>query len=494
MDSAGVKSKLKRGAFSGGTRALLAVPIYLLLTPFMARRLGPEQFGVWSFGSILVNVFSFTDFGLTSSLIFHTARDMNDEERVNSYFNSVFWSYLALALLVFGATLALAKPLVSGLLRVPPGHQADAAYVLTIFAAGFGARFVALAFQGVIEGHQEYAYSQFVYIQWLIINAVGTCLILWLSPNLHALGMVSLCGNLFILYAFALGVRRRFPHIRLSPASFNRQTLAMMMRFGAGILAASLVIAFREPIFKVLIARRYDLAAVAGFEISARLCGQIVALVGAPMGGTFAASAYFSRNRSELAQLIRIVFFLAMAVFLPLSLFGQSFGQELMIWWLGKGYADAGRLFPAMLTAFSIYYVTEPLYKALEGTGHSRYSAFVQSCSLLMSLAAFSLSAKGVGAAVASYYVAGFTFFGLTNIFVFRRFFPEAVLLKGSEIAWLTAPAALFLILWRLLPTKLLPFIFAIYLVVHLFAIFRVRIVELAPFFKGIFASRAQGE
>lgn len=483
MDSGSVKSKLKRGALSGGTRALLAVPVYLLLTPLMARRLGPEQFGIWSFGSILVNVFSFTDFGLTSSLTLHTARDTNSKERVNGYFNTVFWSYLAIAILVLAATLVLAEPVVSRLLKVPSEHQAAAGYVLTIFAAGFGARFVALAFQGVFEGYQEYAYSQLVYTLWLIINAAGTCAILWLSPNLFALGMVSLGGNLFILCAFAWRMRRSFPHVRPQVTFFSTATLAVMMRFGAGILVASLVVAFREPIFKTLVARHYDLSAVAGFEISARLCGQLMALVIAPMGGTFAVSAYLSGNRSELARLIRILFFFVTAVFLPLCLFGQAFGRDLIVWWLGRGYVDAGRIFPAMLTAFSIYYMTEPLYKALEGTGHSRYSAIVQSCSLLAGLAAFFLSAKELAAEVAAYYVAGFVFIALANVLVYRRIFPEAILMTRSEGAWLGAPVALFLLLKSLMPAGLLPFIFTIYLAAHLFALSRVRVVDLSSVF-----------
>jgi O-antigen/teichoic acid export membrane protein len=483
MDSATVRQKLKRGAVSGGLRAVLAIPVYLVLTPLVARTLGPEQLGVWSFGSMLVNIFSFTDFGLAGSLTFHVARETKDEERVNAYFNAVFWLYLAIALSVFLVTLTTARPLAAGLLRVPPPLQAKAAYVLSIFAAGFGARFVAAAFQGVIEAHQDYAFTQLVFTKWLFLNFIGSCLALWLAPNLYALGVVSFSGNLFILVAFALRLRRHFPRVRPRLSSFDTAVLASMMRFGSWILVASIVGAFREPILKVLIARYYNLAAVADFEISARLCNQVVAVVGAPIGGTFAVSAYLSHNRSELADLIRIVFFLVLSVFVPITLFGHFFGSGLVTWWLGNKFAGAGHLFPAMLTAFSIYYATEPLYKALEGSGHARYSALVQAFSLAVSLTAFMVATGDLAGSVKSFYLVGFTSFSAVNILAFRHNFTQAAFLNTRRIAGLLVPASLLLVLKPLLPATLFPLIFALYLAVHLAAVHLADIVNLSCLF-----------
>jgi len=479
MNNGAIRRKLSRGAVSGGVRAFLAIPVYLLLTPFVARSLGPEQFGVWAFGSLLVNVFSFTDFGLTSSLTYHTAREADDVKRVDSYFNAVFWTYLAIALIVFASTMAFAGPVIEELLRVPVRFRQETAYVMTIFAAGFGARFVAGAFQGVLEGYQEYAYSQLVFTKWLILNAVGTFAALSFAPTLYALGMVSLAGNLFVLGAFVRRMYRQFPCVRPRPALFKMSVLALMMRFGSGVLVASIIIAVREPLLKVLVARNYDLAAVAGFEISARLCCQVVAVVGAPMGGTFAASAYLSRDHGELTDLIRTIFLLGFSVFLPLSIFGLSFGRELMAWWLGRDFADAGRLFPAMLIAFSIYYMTEPLYKALQGTGHSRYSAAVQGSSLLISLFAFAILVKGFSGAVTGYYLAGFIFFSIANYWMFRKRFPGSTLIRCSQWIWLITPAILFLMLRIPTPAALLPVLFAGYLFMHIFAVHMSGVVDL---------------
>ena len=60
MDLALVKHRLLQGSLVGLARTALAVPIYLVLTPFLLRALGPNFFGIWSFGAIIMSVLALT--------------------------------------------------------------------------------------------------------------------------------------------------------------------------------------------------------------------------------------------------------------------------------------------------------------------------------------------------------------------------------------------------------------------------------------------------
>ncbi|AJY71080.1 hypothetical protein RW64_16670 [Geobacter sulfurreducens] len=453
---------------SGIFRSLLAIPVYLAITPLVARSLGPEEFGVWSFGSMLVNVFAFTDFGLKSSLTYHIARGRDSREEVVSCFNAVFWSYSAIALAVLAVTVGLASGFSCQLLNVPTHLESEAAYVLSIFAAGFGVRFIAVAYQGIVDGYQEQSFTQKVFTCWLLVNAAGTVIAVTVFSGLHALGVVSLIGNFMVFVAFYLRIRLHYPFVRVRFQSISFAALRRLLKFGGGVFVASMVIALREPFLKILVSHRYGLPAVADFEVVLRLCSQVMAVIVSPLGGVFAASAYLSDNREELSDLVRSLFSASLAAFLPIIIFGIAFGEALVTWWLGEQYAGAGKLLPGILTAFAVYYMTEVLYKSMEGSGHSRYSAIVQTVSLVFGTGAFFLSDGGMVRTLVSAYLVGFVTFSLMNGFYFLKRFPGKRLIGATELLCFGVPFGLFLATVPMVSVSMLAPLFGVYLGVHL--------------------------
>lgn len=474
MELKQLKTKLAQGSLAGLVRVGLAVPLYLIMTPFVLRTLGPELFGLWSFGTLVISVMTLTDFGFKSALIYHIAGDPSDHLRVNQYFNVAFLSYLIMALIVLMLAFFFGDEIVFHLLRIPDELQAKAWFVLWITAASFGLRFLSIPYQALVESHQEHATVQVVLLGWLLANFAGTLIVLSVQPDIYALGFVSLCSNAFVLLAFRLYVSKSYPWVRIAPNFVTRATLKSMLGYGSGIQVATLLIAAREPLIKVLIARSYDLVSVTTFEIVYKLCTQLVSPITTPMLGSFAASTLLSNNRlSELEQVLRTMYGFCISIFVPAVLFMSSFSQPLVELWLGHEYQRVGTVLPVAFAAFAIYYTTEILYKAIEASGMSGYSAFVQFVSLSTTIGAFYIFSDVAERAISAALLSGFVIFSVLNAFMFRSRLPAVKLFGYREWIWLLAPAIFYLALHSILPKELAPILFLIYAVVHIWTVRR---------------------
>lgn len=474
-----LKRALARGSLVGVARVGLAIPLYLALTPFVLHALGTERFGLWAFGTLVVSVMTFTDFGFKNALVYYVARDFDDHELINRYFNVAMATFATLTAAMLCLTYLLGPFIVRDLLGVGAALHDEARFVLWVTALSFGLRFIAIPYQAVIEGHQLHAVSQTVLLMWLLLNFVGTLLALTIQPDIYALGIVAVLCNLAVFVAFRIYAARCFGFLRVGTGYLAWPQVKEMMAYGSGIYAANLMIAAREPLLKIMIARAYDLASVATFEIVFRLCTQLVSFVTTPLLGTFSAAALLSRDRvDELGQLLRPMLGFCLTAFVPGVLFFASFSAPLMALWLGPGYPQVGAILPMVFTAFAIYFTTEILSKAIDGSGRTGYSALVQSVSLGLSICTFYFLIDNASRAVPMALLVGFVFFSAANLWIFRMRFPMLRLCTLTQLAWLFIPAVAYLIAQQWIAHEGAPILFLIYAVLHLWCVRRARLFD----------------
>jgi O-antigen/teichoic acid export membrane protein len=470
--------KLFQGSVVGFVRIALAVPVYLVLTPWVLHALGPEQFGLWAFSTIVVTLMNLTDLGLKNGLVYHIARHADQPIHARRYFSATLWSYLAIASTFVIGTAVWGERVVPSLLNVPETLRAPTMFVVWVTMAGLAWRLLALPYQAVVEGYQELALSQLIFLLWMGVHFIGTLLALLLAPTIYGLGWAGLIGNMFIFWAFYWTVRRRFPYITPQFGGGLLTTLRSMLGFGLGLQVASLCIAFREPLFKVLIARSADFAAVATFEIVYKLCTQVMSVIITPLLGLFGAAALLSSRREDLAGLLRPLVGWTMGMLLPVTAGVVSFAGPAARGWLGEEGAAAGGLLPLMCTGFSLYYATEALYKMIEGSGGAWYSAAVQAAALATQAAVYWIVAPLNAHAAAWSLSAGFALFSLVNLIVFRFRFPEIRLFTSRQWSALLAPTGAYAIGLALAPHEIRPAMFGVYLAAHTVLLFATGIAD----------------
>lgn len=492
MELSILKKKIALGSIAGFFRIGLAIPIYILLTPFILRKLGPELFGVWSLNTVIISFLNLTDFGFKNGLVYYVAKEYQRPADINKHFNAVFWSYLIIIILALMVTFGLSGVFVRDILLIPEKFHDEAIYILFMTVGSFGVRFLAAPYQAVIEGHQEIYYSHLISLLWLLIYSIGSVLALFLRPDIYALGFVVLAANVVVYIGFYGYVRKRFPFIKVSIMQLEREKLGSILKYGVGIQIATLVIALREPLYKILIARTYGLSNVAAFEIIYKLCTQLISVVVSPLLGLSASSAMLSEREQDLEKVLRPFFGYALSILIPAAIFFESFSHELIRLWLGTDILNGGKMLSIIFMAFAVYYITETLYKAIEGSGLSSYSGAIQLVTVVIHVAVFALLAFNPIWSVSFSIFGGFLVFSLSNIFVFRWRFKNIRLIQPNQLLWIVIPACSYVFICFVTPKELWPFFFSAYIIAHLFCVRCAKVFDWIGMVKHFFSFRVR--
>jgi len=136
-----------------------------------------------------------------------------------------------------------------------------------------------------------------------------------------------------------------------------------------------------------------------------------------------------------------------------------------------------------------VYYATEALYKTIEGSGRSWYSASVQVIVLLVQAGMFWLLAPGRPQAAAWSLAAGYGLFSLLNLLTFRSLFPEIRVLTWRQWIALLAPSCVYVTGIRMFPLGADPLLFGCYVLVHLAVLVTAGIIDVEAIWRRLTAA-----
>ena len=477
MDIPTIRKRIFAGSVIGFLRISLAVPVYLILTPIILNTLGLERFGLWSFSTIIMSVLNLADFGLKNSLVYHVAQQREDREAVIRHFTITALMYLAISSFISLILIIFHRWIIEKALQVPPHLFEEAKFLLIVTVIAFSVRMMAIPYQAILEGHQELSLSQSVFLLWLLAYSIAVSVALILRPDIYGLGFASLFSSVVILLGFYGITKWRLPFLRFAPTRLKAGAVRSMLKYGAGIQLAAAAIALREPLYKIVLVRTFDLSTVAAFEIAFRLCTQLVSVITTPLLGVLGVSALLSQRHEDLTRILRPLFVYGVIVLPPAVLFAHTFSTPLFNVWLGQKGNEAAHLFPGLFLGFSIYYSTEVLYKSIEGSGRSWYSAILQISVLVLQISLL-ISFPFVPSSIAGSLFIGFAVFSLSNFVMFGRFYGTITLLPLIQMLWLALPTSVYLGLLPFLSQDSHVWIFLAYLVVHLIVVKHLGIVD----------------
>lgn len=191
---------------------IITKPIWLILFIFAARRLGTEQFGLYTYAFAWVLIVSFIiDFGFDYIVVKDISQNNN---LANKYFTTIFFSrniilFVLVALAVLGNVLFDIFP-------------ADV-FIVGIFLLLFQTITVHLQFiRGFVSAFQDYSrYSWMIAIEKLLLIAFGY-LALFYSSDLNFFILALLLGNIVLLIIFLKMLRKRF---KIKMSDFSIDTL-----------------------------------------------------------------------------------------------------------------------------------------------------------------------------------------------------------------------------------------------------------------------------
>lgn len=248
---------------------IISVIVFMGLTPYAARMLGTEQFGLWSLMWAMVGLLGLADLGISSAVVkfIADAKGKQSDDRIRHLYSTFFWVQSSLALIVLLLAFTI-TPFLGRIFDIPNQllRIASVVFLLLSFRVATGMPFG--LFVGLLAGHRKQAYSSLIKAGGILIYGLLVFSLLKFRPTATALAWCNLTAHLVSNAVIIAVARRAVPGFTIRPSLFSRSLVKEISSFsGAAILVQiSSLLYTRVDIF--IVQRFLALTRVAHYSVA----------------------------------------------------------------------------------------------------------------------------------------------------------------------------------------------------------------------------------
>lgn len=332
-----------RNAFYGAAE-YIALPLTMLLaTPFLLRRLGSVQFGLWMLASAAVtssNLIStgFGDAALKYASLYRNHTDSGRFEhtiRVNVTINLLLGG-------VFALILWLAAPFAAAsIFKIDLPLRGDAITAFRIGSAVLLARCIESVLIGALRAHELYGPAVRISITSRAGIVIAACLLVWRGHGVVAIMAATLCIVAFFVVVQTAIVRKLVARIWPLP-SLDRAAFSEVFRFGCFSWLQALAGCIFNQADRLVIGALLGAPAVGYYSVCVQAAQPIHGLVAAALHFLFPhlsarlSTAPAPQLRHLIASIFRLNAVAAIAMCVPIVLFSKF----ILTLWMGAAFAS----------------------------------------------------------------------------------------------------------------------------------------------------------
>lgn len=340
------KSELKTGALLSYAGLVLGIIISLIYTPYMLRKLGQSEYGLYSLVNAVVANLTILDFGFGNAVIRYTAKYRAEEnwekERSMHFMFFVLYSLIGLAALAIGLLLITNIDMIFKASLTSQEVQ-TARTLMLIAVVNVAISFPLSIFGAILQAYEKFIFLRGANLLRLILNPLimsGILLMGYRSGGiLLATTVLSLLFNLFnVVYSCKVLNKR----IRVS--KFDTRLLRNIGQYSFFVFLNLLIDRLYWATDQLILGIYVGTAAVSVYTIGAQFTGYFQQL-STSLSGIFLPRVVEIQVRdkdgTQLSDLFlrvgRLQFMILAFVLGGFALFGQEF----ISLWAGPGYGDA---------------------------------------------------------------------------------------------------------------------------------------------------------
>ncbi len=333
----------------------VGIVIGFLLSPYIIRKVGDANFGIWALALSLVEYYWLIDLGLRSATIKMSAefRALGETARLDELLSTgALYGAMAGASLL--AATFFAAPHLGSLLNIAdPVFPTLVTIVATSWAIGMSVNVLGAC----LEGFQRFDLFGRIWIVTTGIRSAAIAVVLYLGHGILEMGYILLVTQ-FLMYAMIyVSFRQVAPDARIS---WGQATLAMLRRMTSyGVHAFTVLVAYRllTQSVPLLVAYFMPVRFVAYYAIPMRIMEYFMDGIGRiGMVTTPNATELMATGRNEdLRKLGTYANRYCLLMFLPATVFLGSYGFELFSLWIRPDFAaESAILLPAFLLGYTV--------------------------------------------------------------------------------------------------------------------------------------------
>ena len=321
----------------GGVVVTLFVGFYL--SPYIIRRIGDTQFGLWSLTLSLVEYYWLIDLGLRSATVKYSAqyRVAGQDDKLNELLSTGLLYSLAAAAVLFVLSVACA-PWMGHLLHIA---QPVFAQLVRIVGASWAVGLVFNRYSACLEGFQRFDLSSRIWIASIAVRSVAILLLLHFGYGVVAMAF-ALMGSQFLFYMLSyLELRAIFP---AHDAKLRKASVRMLKQMaGYGFHSFTAVVSGRllSQSIPFLLAYFLPVRYVAYYVVPQRLLDYALDGIGR-VGMVTTPSAAALQQEGGRESLVKLGIYTnryCLTIFLPAAVLLWVYGVEFMSLWIRPDFA-----------------------------------------------------------------------------------------------------------------------------------------------------------
>lgn len=268
----GLARRLAGNTFQAAIGRLVALLVWLALTPVVFHGLTREQFGVWSLFFALTGYLGSLDLGLAQVTLRYSAaaHARGAESEAGEYATLAVLGYAVLSLVWLAITPLVADPLLA-FLHLPAAVHDGARFALLMGPVVFGVVGLTNVTLSLIQGYGRFDLANIVNLVSALAQVGGILLALRLGRGLEGVLVATAAGWTLAFLAGLVVVRLAAPGFRWAPPARSLRRLRETVRFGGPMQLANAVAVFHQQVDKLLLTRAGALAMVGPYELGLRV-------------------------------------------------------------------------------------------------------------------------------------------------------------------------------------------------------------------------------
>ncbi len=394
-------SQIKKGAFLNYVNIFLTNIVGLVLTPFIIKKLGTGEYGLYNLIGAFVGYISVLDFGLTNAVVRFTAkyRAEGDRKGEENFLATTLIIYLFIALIIsilgvigyYNMEELFGKSLTNNEIG-----RAKIMYVILIFNLAIS--LPGGIFGAICTGYEHFVYPKSVRITRYIIRSLMVVAILMFGGKAIALVVLDTLMGISVKFATGRYVFKKLK-IRIKLHKFERAQVMEIFSYSVWIFVSVLVSQLQWRAGQVVLGIVTNTTVVAIFAVGVML-GTYYGAFSTAISGVFLPRAtkmsVKKASGEELTSMMirigRISFIVLMYVLCAFALYGRQFVSL----WVGDTYHDAYAIALLIMCAYTLPLVQNFGNSILEAQNKMRFKALLY--------LGFAIMGTALGAFFAKYY------------------------------------------------------------------------------------------
>lgn len=352
-------SQLKKGAVLNYATIFLTNIVGLLLTPFIIKKLGDAEFGLYSLIGAFVGYLSVLDLGLTNTIVrfvakYRAEKDRKGEENFLAT-TMIIYFVISVAIVIIGAVCYFnIENIFSDSLTTEQLDDAKVMFAILIF--NLAITLPGGAFVGICSGYEAFVFPKSVNILRYVIRSLTIVAVLLLGGKAISMVIVDTIMNIGVITVNMFFVFRKLK-VRFKLYNWNKSLVIEIFGYSIWIFIFALVGQFQWKAGQMVLGIVTDTTVVAIFAVGVML-GTYYGAFSTAISGVFLprATQMSVRNASgeELTDMMIKIGRLSLIVLLFILSAFFLFGKQFVFLWVGEAYYDAWIIALLIMIAYTV--------------------------------------------------------------------------------------------------------------------------------------------